>query len=310
VIEGYIAPGVPVLSGTGEPNSTISILSGPNLVCTATVLQNGTWRCPSVYTFGSGSQAVQVSATDRHGNVSTVSAPYATQNLSIVLTQPTLILSTPLPTLVGKVCPVLSQIYRPTDIVFVDVTNNWAKQYIYSLAMHKVWYNTFIPGSAMQDGMGIVNNVEKYRPDDSVTRAEFLKMISRSLKCEYEFMGNITPYTDVPEAMWYSEYVSFALSRTWISTTRSKFLPNEYLRREDAARIMSQALHLTIVITPGPTGFSDVSGASPSAPYIRALTTAGVINGQNGKYRPTDRLTRAEMAKIIAKSFGMPAVNI
>ena len=47
-----------------------------------------------------------------------------------------------------------------SEIQAIDITTNWAKIYIQKLVAR-----------------GIVNNAEKYNPDNNLTRAEFLKIV-------------------------------------------------------------------------------------------------------------------------------------
>jgi hypothetical protein len=47
-----------------------------------------------------------------------------------------------------------------SEIRFRDVSNNWAREYIYKLVSR-----------------GIIDNALRYRPNDRLTRAEFLKIV-------------------------------------------------------------------------------------------------------------------------------------
>ena len=60
-----------------------------------------------------------------------------------------------------RIPPVL--ITRPTDFNFTDIEDNWAQFYVVHLASR-----------------GIIDNAKLYRPDDGLTRAEFLKIIINS----------------------------------------------------------------------------------------------------------------------------------
>lgn len=63
---------------------------------------------------------------------------------------------------------------------------------------------------------GIVDNSLFFRPDQSVTRAEFLKMIVRSLACQYRSVPGESIFVDVSPDSWYAEYVNFAYDKGWI----------------------------------------------------------------------------------------------
>jgi hypothetical protein len=320
-INGYAGKGIPALSGTGEPNAILTITDTTGApVCTATVRPNGTWSCISSTAFPDGNVEMIVNISDMWGNMNSGSAS-SRQTVRVDINAPvTIVQGTPLASIAGKVCPGYTRVYTEDRILFKDTASNWARDYIYALAMHKIW-NPDISGGALRDNMGIVNNVEKYRPDDLVTRAEYIKMVSRALACDYQFMGTRVPFTDVTPDKWYAEYTAFGISRGWIGTTRPTFNPNNYIKRNEASQIMAMALRLTYAkdpvtgVYPSPTGmyFYDVPETDPYAQYIFALAKATVVNGQtiNGelKYRPTENLTRAEMAKILARAFGVPTPN-
>ena len=79
---------------------------------------------------------------------------------------------------------------------------------------------------------GIANNRPNYAGNNSITRAEFVKMIVRSLSCRYTNIGNDTKYEDVLRSEWYSEYIAFATQEGWIEGAKDgKFHPNDAITR-------------------------------------------------------------------------------
>ena len=61
----------PTLSGTGEPNATITVKdANGNVIATATVAANGTWSATPATALPNGLNALSVTATDPAGNVS------------------------------------------------------------------------------------------------------------------------------------------------------------------------------------------------------------------------------------------------
>ena len=49
------------------------------------------------------------------------------------------------------------------------------------------------------------------------------------------------------------------------------------------------------------TGYRDISADSPLAPYVKWARDAGLMDGSNGSFLPDDRLTREQMATVIAR---------
>lgn len=174
------------------------------------------------------------------------------------------------------------------DIKFTDISSNWAKGYIEKLVSR-----------------GIVNNTEKYNPDNNLTRAEFLKIAFNA--AGWKTTGGATLFKDVAANAWYAPYVSLAVSKGIISSKNMNFRPNDTISRAEAAKII-------VGIFGGNTAnkkitFTDVDASSDLAKYIEAAKDLGFFSGQiiDGKlkFRPDHSITRAEIAKVIANAFGL-----
>lgn len=55
--------------------------------------------------------------------------------------------------------------------------------------------------------------------------------------------------------------------------------------------------------------FSDVTAASPIAPYVDALSSRGVLDQYTGTLNPNEPITRGEFAKLVSKAFGKPRIK-
>ena len=78
------------------------------------------------------------------------------------------------------------------------------------------------------------------------------------------------------------------------------FLPANNLTRAEAATIIARAYGLTAE-DDAASAFSDVSSSYWASTYIEACVEAGIINGyEDGTFRPTQNVTRVELAKMIA----------
>lgn len=63
---------------------------------------------------------------------------------------------------------------------------------------------------------GIFLNRPLFEVNRPITRAEFVKILIRSLPCQYVYMGKDTKYKDVAETMWYAPYIKFAQVHGWL----------------------------------------------------------------------------------------------
>jgi S-layer homology domain len=58
-----------------------------------------------------------------------------------------------------------------------------------------------------------------------------------------------------------------------------------------------------------PRKFSDVTAASPIAPYVDALSSRGVLDQYTGTLNPNEPITRGEFANLVSKAFGKPRIK-
>lgn len=153
--------------------------------------------------------------------------------------------------LTNYLCPKVVQVNTLNQIKATDITNSVFSDDIKTLIMFRALEKDELThGQALTTyrDAGVVNNVQAFEPTRSVTRAEFLKMLVRSLSCYYTFLGKDTPYSDVSPNDWYAEYIAFAQSKHWINGySDNTFRPNSPITRIEAAKILINAIHLPLI---------------------------------------------------------------
>ncbi|WP_027400301.1 S-layer homology domain-containing protein [Anaerovorax odorimutans] len=166
---------------------------------------------------------------------------------------------------------------------FSDIRGHWAEQYI-----NKAVSEGIIEG--YKDGT--------FKPNNAVTRAEFISMVNRALGCTGT--ANIT-FNDVSYSKWYYSDITKAIAATYVAGYSStSFKPNNPISRQEVAVMISR-----FVPTHGYNGnlraYSDYMSVSNWA-----YTAFSKINGKgylgaysDGKLHPLDSLTRAQTAKIL-----------
>lgn len=172
--------------------------------------------------------------------------------------------------------------------IFSDIDNyEWARESIEEL------YKT-----------GVVNGKgnNEFRPQDNVTREEFVKMILGAAKIDLDFKDN-TPPSDVKETDWFYKYIMCAYEAGIINgISENEFGTGLYITRQDIAKIMYETIKLCgYEITEQGNDFSDENAiADYSKEAVNKLRLAGIINGyENNEFRPNDFANRAEAAKMI-----------
>ncbi|MBI5155778.1 S-layer homology domain-containing protein [Candidatus Peregrinibacteria bacterium] len=136
-----------------------------------------------------------------------------------------------------------------------------------------------------------------YKPDATINRAEFTKIIVGSVAAKHSIdacimgMGLLTDYiTDVPKNAWFAPYICYALESTFVIGYDDRtFRPEKSINVAEASKIIAYAY------------FKDVSSTDPVwyKPFIDLLAEHHAI--------PTDirsfdqLLTRGQMAEMIAR---------
>lgn len=90
------------------------------------------------------------------------------------------------------------------------------------------------------------------------------------------------------------------------------FKPYKSISRQHVALMLAKALHLTPKqgIENVLKGYEDVDRNHPYAKQIAAVTEAKVFKGNNGRFNPDEKITRAQMATVLVKAFELQEKNI
>lgn len=137
-----------------------------------------------------------------------------------------------------------------------------------------------------------------FRPNDSITREQAVKMLCLALGCDISEYGG--EFADVAAGEWFAPYIAGGLKNGFIAgRDDSRFGVGENVTREDFAVMLYRIIGRDA--EGSEIGFAD---AEQLAPYARAavsyMSTHGLINGyDDGTFKPQGSITRAEAAMII-----------
>ena len=166
-----------------------------------------------------------------------------------------------------------------------DISGHWAERIILDLVSR-----------------GVVNGYEDntYRPENPVTKGEFLKLLLEAKKTPLN--NTAAPYADTADH-WAGKYVNTAFAKQLtldVENSNTEFGVEDAITRAEAATLIGRLLNPDGTGTPD---FTD-SGAIPawaSAPVASAVAL-GIINGMpDGSFAPEQNLTRAEAAAMIQR---------
>ena len=174
----------------------------------------------------------------------------------------------------------------------IDIAR-WSRDPIYSLV-----HSNIVEG--MKTG-------EKYyfKPEDYITRAEFIKMLSAGLEAgDTEADKVLLPFADkkdIPD--WALEHVKAAFANGWVNGRlagdKRLFGPKEQITREEACAILGRMLGDSV--RPKGVYFTDRDKVAKYAiNYLDILADMGVLSGYgDDTFRPKNRITREEAAAMI-----------
>ena len=167
---------------------------------------------------------------------------------------------------------------------FSDIVNHWAYASINSMYRR-----------------GIVNGYGDgtFRPDNTVTRAEFVKMLTAAAAFGDMNTDGVS-FSDVRDTDWFAACVKAAAASGLVQGYDGSFRPLDSIMRQDAAVIIYNAVLGTGVRLTGSKGFDDDAEIAEYArEQVGALAANGIVNGSGGSFFPADTLTRAEAVTLI-----------
>lgn len=174
---------------------------------------------------------------------------------------------------------------------FKDMKNHWARADVEYMAE-----------------LGIVNGDENdiFRPDDSVSRAEFATMIT--LAMGQEAMPYENSFFDIISEDCYSGYVQTVKSNDYMSGYDGLFKPNDAITREELARVIVSAYNSkanTKLQTGKTLYFNDIDDISYWAyDYIVEAADMGFIYGITDElFAPKLPATRAQAAVMLKRVY-------
>lgn len=171
-----------------------------------------------------------------------------------------------------------------------DITGHWAQDTLMTWSQ-----KGFLSGYGAGD----------YRPDNSVTRAEFVALVNRVQGYTNE-SGNAASYADVSMGDWYYPEFAKALAAGYIVGSNGSLNPNSAITRNEAVAIITRVAGLdatadyTAVLRNVSDSWSIPQWAMSS---VGAAVNAGFITGYNGNFEGSRNITRAEAVVLLDRLY-------
>ena len=126
------------------------------------------------------------------------------------------------------------------------------------------------------------------------------------------YAGPFISFSDVPAYTWYTEALSAMTENGYIDTSKTLFRPTEAATRAEFVKLLVE-MNGGVLSTPlAIPSFDDVASSAWYYGYMEEAAKEGWMRGVENCYgthpcfaRPTDPVTRAEVAVLLARSFDL-----
>ncbi|MDP3386962.1 MAG: S-layer homology domain-containing protein [Eubacteriales bacterium] len=139
-----------------------------------------------------------------------------------------------------------------------------------------------------------------FKPDDYITRAEFVALVNRSF--QFTATGP-TSFTDVNQNAWYASAVGIAVRAGYIQGYNDNTMrPENHISREEAATIIMKINNLTANSTAANV-FTDSALLTWSKGAVGAVAAANLMTGYpDGTFGPDRMIRRGETVVLLDRS--------
>lgn len=143
------------------------------------------------------------------------------------------------------------------------------------------------------------SDIQKFLPENSITRAQAAAMLVKALKLPLS--ESPSAFTDVKAGDWSRKAIMTVVEKGYFNGSKGKFMPNDPMTRKHMAVVLQRAFELKATSDPY-TGYSDVSESNDGYMYIKAVTQHGVATGSEGKFRPSEPTKRSQFSVFLYRA--------
>lgn len=191
---------------------------------------------------------------------------------------------------------------------FADIDGHWGEKDI-----------TAVTNLGLMTGMGDNGRGAKvFAPGESVTRAQLASVLHRLFELDYGKLRFVKQpqasdyYQDIDNNAWYADAVMLC-AINHVFDDGDDFYPEREVTRIEVAQALYRAVNakgLSIPMIMLMPCYHDMEGLSQEATNALVFTSnTGIMKGDNQYWRPSDKITRAELARVINGFLRLIAVN-
>ena len=157
---------------------------------------------------------------------------------------------------------------------------------------------------AVENGILAGDENHNLNPSKNITRAEMAAVLVRLLGATEQ--GDLSAYTDVHTTDWFYEELGAAVGAgVFNGMSPTTMEPNAPITREQAAVVLCRAFGVVSSKRDGYQSFGDGGKTSDYArDAVSAMRESKIVNGyEDGTFRPSSPITRAEVAQLLRNLF-------
>lgn len=143
-----------------------------------------------------------------------------------------------------------------------------------------------------------------FKPNNNVTRAEFVIMVSRTFSIPVG-SGSYSQFKDLSDHFAKQSIMSLYNLGIINGYQDGTFKPNNPITRAEVVTILSKLINFSKVPVTGTANFNDTSNHWANT-QINQIAYAGVLSGKgNGTFAPNDNTTRAEAISLLLRTLSL-----
>lgn len=150
-----------------------------------------------------------------------------------------------------------------------------------------------------------------YRPENPLTRAEFMKIIILGTGLEVP-NATSSPFSDVAMDEWYTNYIAFGNSKGYIEGySDGTFRPNQAINKVEALKILGELVMWNFSSNPQPPNpYTDTNLNEWYGKYLSYAINHNIIDDTGSKYEPSTPITRGQMAEYIFRDYTVRELDL
>lgn len=148
-----------------------------------------------------------------------------------------------------------------------------------------------------------------FKPNNSVNRAEFLKIILNGSQISLD-TNQATPFPDVNHSAWYAPYLKKAYSEGWINGyPDGTFKPDQTINKVEALKVLAKVQNWQLENYSNTQPFNDTQTGQWYTPYVAYAKDHQYLEETGSLFFPAILMTRAKISEIIYRSLTVETVD-